>query len=124
MQFVDDERPLSQLLTAGFWLPDFSKLGWDGSKSAAQNLETTARSDEFGSFVLGTGAALMERYRRFTIAVPRPGVPLPSLNLPTPDDVWRGTPYASGRPCHDGSRQVRWSRSEPPILPTSATRSR
>lgn len=93
VQFVDDERPLSQLLTAGFWLPDFSKLGWDASKSASNNLENTARSDEFGAFVLGTGAALMERYRRFSLTVPRPGVPLPSLDLPAPDDVWRNTPY-------------------------------
>ena len=91
--YVDDERPISQLATMGFWLPDFSKLGWDGNLTAGQNLEKTARSDEFGAFVLGTGGALLERYRRFTLFVPREGAPLPSLNLPRPDVEWRGKPF-------------------------------
>ena len=91
--YVDDERPISQLATMGFWLPDFSKLGWDGDLTAGQNLEKTARSDEFGAFVLGTGGALLERYRRFTLFVPREGAPLPSLNLPRPDVEWRGKPF-------------------------------
>lgn len=93
IEFVDDERPLLQLATAGFWLPDFSKLGWDGAQTAGQNVERIARSDEFGAFVLGTAGALMERYRRFTLYVPPLRTPLPSLDLPAPDAVWRGTPY-------------------------------
>ncbi|MDT0164107.1 hypothetical protein Q9R32_00885 [Actinotalea sp. AC32] len=92
LRFVDHERPISELLTAGYWLPDFSKLGWDRSQSAGDNVDRTARSDEFGAFVLGTSGALLERYRRFSLAVPRPGATLPSLDLPAPDDVVRGTP--------------------------------
>ena len=91
--YVDDERPIQQLATMGFWLPDFSKLGWDGEMTAAENLEKTARSDEFGAFVLGTAGALLDRYRRFSLYVPREGAPLPSLNLPRPDVEWRGRPY-------------------------------
>ncbi|MBO3085129.1 hypothetical protein [Cellulomonas fengjieae] len=93
--YVDDERPIQQLATKGFWLPDFSKLGWDGNKTAGENLEKTARSDEFGAFVLGTAGALMERYRRFSLHVPRHGSPLPSLNLPRPDVEWRGKPFVT-----------------------------
>jgi hypothetical protein len=93
IRYVDDERPLRELATLGFWLPDFSKLGWDPSRTAGENIERAARSDEAGAFVLGTAGALLERYRRFALSVPRPGVPLPSLALPAPDDVWHGRPY-------------------------------
>jgi len=93
--YVDDERPIQQLATMGFWLPDFSKLGWDGELTAGENIDKTVRSDEFGAFVLGTAGALMERYRRFSLYVPREGAPLPSLNLPRPDVQWRGRPFVT-----------------------------
>jgi hypothetical protein len=93
--YVDDERPIQQLATLGFWLPDFSKLGWDADLTAGQNLDKTARSDEFGAFVLGTSGALLDRYRRFSMFVPREGAPLPSLNLPRPDVQWRGRPFVT-----------------------------
>jgi len=78
--YVDDERPLQVLKTLGYWLPDFTVLGWDSSLSAAGNLDRTARSDEFGSFVLGTAQGLLERYRQFSLYVPKPGV-TPPLHL-------------------------------------------
>jgi len=92
LHYVDDEKPLRDLATWGFWLPDMSKLGWDPSKTVAQNVDKTVRSDEFGAFVLGTAGALMDRYRRFSLYVPKHGVPLPSLDLPAPDDMFRGRP--------------------------------
>jgi hypothetical protein len=89
IKFVDDQKPLQDLAKLGYWLPDFSKLGWDGSKSVGGNIDKTARSDEFGAFVLGTAGALLDRYRKWQLAVPRPGTP--PLVLPPADDVVRGT---------------------------------
>lgn len=89
LKFVDDERPLQQLRTAGYWLPDLTKLGWDGSKSATENLETTARSDEFGAFELGLAQSLLERYRSWKLVVPKPDAP--TLRLPVPDAVVKDT---------------------------------
>jgi hypothetical protein len=80
---------LQDLAKLGYWLPDFSKLGWDGSKSVGGNIDKTARSDEFGAFVLGTAGALLDRYRKWQLAVPKPGTP--PLVLPPADDVVRGT---------------------------------
>jgi hypothetical protein len=88
VKFVDDSKPLKDLATMGYWLPDLSKLGWDGNMSVGENIDKTARSDEFGAFVLGTAGALMDRYRKWQIAVPRPGTP--PLVLPAADDVVRG----------------------------------
>lgn len=90
LRYVDDEKPIHDLMELGFWLPDFSTLSWDNSRTATQNLDRTARSDEFGAFVLGASGGLLERYRRFSLYVPRPGAALPSLTLPPPDDVVRG----------------------------------
>ena len=87
LQYVDHDKPIDELLRMGFWMPDWGNLSWDPTKTAGENLEGTARSDEFGSFVLGTGAALLDRYRRFAVYVPRHGVPLPSMEAPRPDDV-------------------------------------
>jgi hypothetical protein len=89
IKFVDDQKPLQDLAKLGYWLPDFSKLGWDGSKSVGGNIDKTARSDEFGAFVLGTAGALLDRYRKWQLAVPKPGTP--PLVLPPADDVVRGT---------------------------------
>jgi hypothetical protein len=89
IKFVDDQKPLKDLATLGYWLPDLTKLGWDGSKSVGENIDKTARSDEFGAFVLGTAGALLDRYRKWQIAVPKPGTP--PLVLPSADDVFRGT---------------------------------
>ncbi|HEY0693940.1 MAG TPA: hypothetical protein VGD71_33450, partial [Kribbella sp.] len=89
INFVDDQKPLQDLAKPGYWLPDFSKLGWDGSKSIGGNIDKTARSDEFGAFVLGTAGALLDRYRKWQLAVPKPGTP--PLVLPPADDVVRGT---------------------------------
>jgi hypothetical protein len=89
IKFVDDQKPLQELASLGYWLPDFKKLGWDGSKSVGENIDKTARSDEFGAFVLGTAGALLDRYRRWQLAVPKPGTP--PLVLPPADDVVRGT---------------------------------
>ena len=90
LRYVDDEKPLRELMTLGFWLPDLSKLGWDTTKSAGENVDKTLRSDEFGAFPLGLSQSILQRYRNFALAVPRPGsVP---LQLPAPDDVVRGTP--------------------------------
>ena len=71
--YVDDDLPLQGMRTLGYWLPDFSNLGWDSSLSAAGNIDKTVRSDEFGEFVLGTGQGLLERYRQFSLYVPKPG---------------------------------------------------
>jgi hypothetical protein len=94
LHYVDDVKPLRELASLGFWLPDVSKLGWDSDKTVLENLDNTARSDEFGAFVLGVSGALLERYRRWQLYVPKPGAPVPpsSLRLPPPDDVVRGTP--------------------------------
>jgi hypothetical protein len=88
IKFVDDQKPLQDLASLGYWLPDLSKLGWDGSKSVGENIDKTARSDEFGAFVLGTAGALLDRYRKWELAVPKPGTP--PLRLPPADDVVRG----------------------------------
>ena len=88
IKFVDDEKPLRELATAGYWLPDWSKLGWDGKLDLGENIDKTVRSDEFGAFVLGNAAALMDRYRNWQIAVPKPNTP--PLVLPPADDVVRG----------------------------------
>jgi hypothetical protein len=82
LKYVDDIKPLRELASLGFWLPDVSKLGWDAEKTALENLDKTARSDEFGAFVLGVSAALLARYRRWQLHVPRPGVPIP------PGSMW------------------------------------
>ena len=94
LRYVDDEKPINDLMTMGFWMPDFSKLGWDGELSAGENVDKTVRSDEFGAFVLGTSGMLLDRYRRFSLYVPnRNGpVPLPPLQLPAPDDFVHGRP--------------------------------
>lgn len=91
IKFVDDSKPLKDLATLGYWLPDFSKLGWDGSKTVGENIDKTARSDEFGAFVLGTAGALLDRYRKWEIIVPKPGTP--PVWLDTVDDVILGDPY-------------------------------
>ncbi|WP_456787805.1 hypothetical protein [Cellulomonas sp. P5_C5] len=96
--YIDDERPLQQLKTLGYWLPDFSKLGWDGDMIAGQNVDKIARSDEFGSFVLGTAGGLLERYRRYSFLLPTEGVPGPSLAVRAPDVVFRGMPFVQGAP--------------------------
>jgi hypothetical protein len=90
LRYVDDEKPLRELMSLGFWMPDLSKLGWDAEQSAGENVDKTLRSDEFGAFVLGLSGTMLERYRNFQLAVPRPGST--PLNLPSPDDVVRGTP--------------------------------
>ena len=96
IRYVDDVKPLHDLATAGYWLPDLGKLGWDGSKPAGDNIESTLRSDEFGALPLGLAGALLDRYRRWSLFVPKPGAVLPTataLRLPPVDDVFRGTPY-------------------------------
>jgi hypothetical protein len=91
LKYVDDVKPLRELASLGFWLPDVSRLGWDADMTALENLDKTARSDEFGAFVLGVSGALLARYRRWQLYVPRPGAPIPpgSLMLGPPDDVVR-----------------------------------
>jgi hypothetical protein len=94
LKYVDDVEPLRELASLGFWLPDVSKVGWDADKTVLENLDKTARSDEFGAFVLGVSGALLARYRRWQLYVPRPGAPIPpgSLMLGPPDDVVLGRP--------------------------------
>lgn len=72
-RYVDDVRPLSELLTAGYWLPDLGGLGWDGEQSVLGNIDRIARSDEFGAGVIGTGEELLNRYRNWKLHVPRSG---------------------------------------------------
>src|SRR5690606_25250123 len=59
VRYVDDVKPLKDLLEMGYWLPDFSNLGWDGERTALENVDRMARSDEAGAFVLGTAGALL-----------------------------------------------------------------
>lgn len=100
VRYVDDVKPLKDLLEMGYWLPDFSNLGWDGERTALENVDRMARSDEAGAFVLGTAGALLERYRRWQLAVPAVDTPYGRqvarrlddlINLP-PDDVVNGRP--------------------------------
>jgi hypothetical protein len=100
LKYVDDVLPLKELASAGYWLPDLSKLGWDDTKTVTQNVEKTARSDEFGAFVLGTSGALLERYRNWKMYVPAVDTPAGAaaanrlVNLVNlgPDEVLNGTP--------------------------------
>lgn len=71
LHYVDHELPIDDLLTAGYWLPDLSKLGWDRHQSVGDNVERIGRSDEFGALPLGTAQGLLERYRNFRIYVPK-----------------------------------------------------
>lgn len=100
VKYVDDVKPLKDLLEAGYWLPDFTNLGWDGEQTALENVDRMARSDEAGAFVLGTAGALLERYRRWQVAVPAIDTPYGRqvaqrlddlINLP-PDDIVNGRP--------------------------------
>lgn len=92
LRFLEDERPINAMRELGYWLPDFSRLGWDADLTPGENLERTARSDELGSFVLGTGEGTLERYRRFPVYVLREGAPVPSLAPTKPVTVFRGVP--------------------------------
>ncbi|MDQ1292842.1 MAG: hypothetical protein QG608_723 [Actinomycetota bacterium] len=94
LKYVDDEKPVRELISRGFWLPDFSKLGWDDKQSAGQNLDKTLRSDEFGAFILGLGGAMLARYRNFPLLLPKPGVPTPKI--PEPDLVIDDVPGLKG----------------------------
>ncbi|WP_134772092.1 hypothetical protein [Ornithinimicrobium flavum] len=73
LRYVDDVRPLRELLTAGYWLPDPGNLGWSGDRTLGENVDRILRSDEFGAGVLGTGEALLERYRNWQVHMPRTG---------------------------------------------------
>lgn len=94
IKYVDDEKPLRELATLGYWLPNPSKLGWDPDKTAGENIEKTLRSDEFGALPLGLAGELLNRYRSWQLHVPRSGLPpsSPSLRLPSPDDFHNGQP--------------------------------
>jgi hypothetical protein len=83
VRYVDHEKPLRDLLTLGYWMPDVDKLGWDGGKTAGENAEKTLRSDEFGAVPLGLAGELLNRYRRSELLVVRPGADLTVL-LPEP----------------------------------------
>jgi hypothetical protein len=83
VHYVDHEKPLNELATLGYWLPDFGKLGLDGGKTAGQNAESLLRSDEFGAFVLGTGGELLDRYRRSELYVVESGADLEQF-IPKP----------------------------------------
>jgi hypothetical protein len=73
VQYVDHERPLRELATLGYWLPDVAALGWDTSRTVGENVDSIVRSDEFGAGPLGVGSDLLTRYRRWEIALPKPG---------------------------------------------------
>lgn len=76
LHYIDHEQPVRDLLTAGYWLPDFANLGYDPKQTVSENLERIARSDEFGAGVLGTAQGLLERYRNYKVFVPRTDVPV------------------------------------------------
>jgi hypothetical protein len=114
LKYVDDVKPLKELSQAGYWLPDLSNLGWDPTKTVMENVTKTARSDEFGAFVLGTSGGLLERYRNWKITVPAvdtkagraAAARLSDLVTQAPDDIVRGTPVirrASGLLVPQGS---------------------
>ena len=97
IRYVDDVKPLHDLATAGYWLPDlWQVLGLGRVKPAGDNIESTLRSDEFGALPLGLAGASLDCYRRWSLFVPKPGAVLPTataLRLPPVDDVFRGTPF-------------------------------
>jgi hypothetical protein len=73
VDYVDHERPLRELMTLGFWLPDVTALGWDTSQTVGENTDSIVRSDEFVAGPLGVGADLLNRYRHWELALPKPG---------------------------------------------------
>lgn len=73
VDYVDHERPLRELGALGYWLPDAAALGWDTSATVGGNVDSIVRSDEFGAGPLGVGADLLQRYRRWQLALPKPG---------------------------------------------------
>lgn len=73
VDYVDHERPLRELATLGFWLPDITVLGWDTSETVGENVDSIVRSEEFGAGPLGVGADLLTRYRLWQLSLPKPG---------------------------------------------------
>lgn len=107
LTYVDDEKPLRDLATLGYWLPDPS-FGWDTSATLGQNVQGVLTSDEFGAVPLGLSGELFARYRLWALAMPRVGSGdalqtisdaalwrLPGQNLPTTSAF--GTTWVSGR---------------------------
>lgn len=100
VHYVDHERPIEELRSLGYWLPDFGNLLPHGDQTVTENLERIARSDEFGAIPLGTAQALLERYRNFHLYVPRSDThagrqALSELDrlFNTSDTVHQGRPY-------------------------------
>ncbi|SOC58141.1 hypothetical protein [Ornithinimicrobium cerasi] len=99
IRYVDHERPIEELRSLGYWLPDFGNLAYRSDETVLENMERIARSDEFGAIPLGMSQMLLERYRNFRVHVPRVDVAagrsvlteLDSL-LATVDDVHLGMP--------------------------------
>ena len=128
--------PLRDLATAGYWLPDLGRLGWDGSKPAGDNIESTLRSDEFGALPLGLAGAVLDRYRRWSLFVPKAGAVLPTtteLRLPPVGDVFRGTPFvrsgsaaagAAGQCGRPRRRQARRDGGRPGLVQADAALAR
>lgn len=100
VHYVDHERPLSELRELGYWLPDFGNLLPHEDRTVTENIESIARSDEFGALPLGMSQALLERYRNFRLYVPKVDVrsasgaisELTSL-ISTADDVHQGQSF-------------------------------
>src|SRR5699024_1067431 len=69
IRYVDHERPIEELRSLGYWLPDFGNLAYRGDETVLQNMERIARSDEFGAIPLGMSQMLLERYRNFRLHV-------------------------------------------------------
>lgn len=100
IHYVDHERPIEELRSLGYWLPDFGNLLPHGDQTVGENIERIARSDEFGAIPLGTAQALLERYRNFRLYVPRSDtragrVALSDLDrlFSTSDTVHQGRPF-------------------------------
>lgn len=99
IRYVDHERPIEELRSLGYWLPDFGNLAYRGDETVLQNMERIARSDEFGAIPLGMSQMLLERYRNFRLHVPRVDVSTAQSALAeldnlfnTVDDVHNGMP--------------------------------
>ena len=73
VDYADHEAPVRELGTLGFWMPDLGALGWDTSQTASQNIDRISRSDEFGAGPIGLSAALLDRYRHWSLAIPKLG---------------------------------------------------